>query len=64
MFKKVFSLAFYAILFDMTQGNIFTDPIKLTRLVKFHRRLYNILYTVDEKELSQIPSELLIRITR
>ena len=64
MFNKVFSFVFYATLLNLTQGIIFTDPIKLTRLVKFQLRLYNILHTFDEQELLAIPHEVLFRITR
>ena len=64
MFKKVFSLAFYATLLNLTQGSIFTDPIKLTRLVKFQLRLYNVLNTFDELELLTIPHDVFFRITR
>ena len=64
MFKKVFSFAFYAMLCNLTQGSIFTDPWKLTQLAKFQLRIYNLLHTVNEQELLDLPHEVLVRITR
>ena len=51
-------------LIHLISSNIFTDPIKLTRLFEFQMRLSRMLDTISDEELLKIPQDTLIKLFR
>ena len=64
MCKVVLLLACIITILEVTYGNIFTDPNKLSRLFKFQLRLSKIIHSMSDEELVNIPQEVLVGILR
>ena len=64
MLKSVFMLSVVLTSFNDTQGNVFTDPNKLARLVKFHLSAKDIISSSKIDDLATLPKELLVELTR
>ena len=64
MFKVVFILSVFLTSLNATQGNVFTDPNKLTHLVKFHLSAKSIFSSSKTDDLVTLPKEVLVELTR
>lgn len=64
MFKKEITFIFYFTFLNVVNGSIFTDPTKLTRLVKFQIRLIELLQASEDLELLDVPQNILVGLIR